>query len=139
VVAEHADAWNVCWRITPDEYRARLDTLLDACARAKRDPPTVALSVGLYTLVGTDRNDLEARYEALQRWTPGGALDGVPLAKHAEGALVGTFDDCEATVKEFEAVGVTEIIVSPASLPFSVYDDEQLELIARELIPRVRG
>ena len=42
-------------------------------------------------------------------------------------------------MKEFEALGVTEIILSPASLPFSVYDDEQLELIARELIPRVRG
>jgi alkanesulfonate monooxygenase SsuD/methylene tetrahydromethanopterin reductase-like flavin-dependent oxidoreductase (luciferase family) len=139
VVAEHADAWNVCWRMTPDEYRARLDTLHDACARVKRDPSTVALSVGLYSLLGTDQNDLEARYEALQRWTPGGALDGVPLAKHAEGALVGTIDDCEATVKEFEALGVTEIIVSAASLPFSVYDDEQLELIARELIPRVRG
>jgi alkanesulfonate monooxygenase SsuD/methylene tetrahydromethanopterin reductase-like flavin-dependent oxidoreductase (luciferase family) len=139
VVAEHADAWNVCWRMTPDEYRARLDTLHAACARAKRDPATVGLSIGLYTLLGTDANDLEARYEALQRWTPGGALDGVPLAKHAEGALVGTIEDCEATVKEFEALGVTEIIVSAASLPFSVYDDEQLELIARELIPRVRG
>jgi alkanesulfonate monooxygenase SsuD/methylene tetrahydromethanopterin reductase-like flavin-dependent oxidoreductase (luciferase family) len=139
VVAEHADAWNVCWRITPDEYRARLDTLHAACARAKRDPATVGLSLGLYTLLGTDQNDLEARYEALKHWTPGGALDGVPLAKHAEGALVGTVDDCEATVKEFETLGVSEIIVSAASLPFSVYDDDQLELIARELIPRVRG
>jgi len=139
VVAEHADAWNVCWRITPDEYRARLGTLHQACARAKRDPQTVGLSVGLYTLLGTDRNDLEARYEALQRWTPGGALDGVPLAKHADGALVGTIEDCAATIKEFEALGVSEIILSAASLPFSVYDDDQLELAARELIPQVRG
>ena len=37
------------------------------------------------------------------------------------------------------ASGTTVVVVSPASLPFSVYDDEQLELIARELIPRVRG
>jgi len=139
VVAEHADAWNVCWRITPDEYRTRLGTLHQACARAKRDPQTVGLSVGLYTLLGTDRNDLEARYEALQRWTPGGALDGVPLAKHADGALVGTIEDCAATIKEFEALGVSEIILSAASLPFSVYDDDQLELAARELIPQVRG
>jgi alkanesulfonate monooxygenase SsuD/methylene tetrahydromethanopterin reductase-like flavin-dependent oxidoreductase (luciferase family) len=139
VVAEHADGWNVCWRITPEEYRARLDTLHEACARAKRDPETVGLSVGLYTLLGTDRNDLEARYEGLQRWTPGGALDGVPLATHAGGALVGTIEQCAATIKEFEALGVSEIILSPASLPFSVYDDVQLELAARELIPRVRG
>ena len=139
VVAEHADGWNVCWRITPDEYRARLETLHEACARAQRDPETVGLSVGLYTLLGTDRNDLEARYEALQRWTPGGALDGVPLATFAAGALVGTIDETAATIKEFEALGAAEIILSPASLPFSVYDDDQLELAARELIPKVRG
>ncbi|HJT38118.1 MAG TPA: LLM class flavin-dependent oxidoreductase [Actinomycetota bacterium] len=139
VVAEHADGWNVCWRITPDEYRARLETLRDACARAKRDPESVILSVGLYTLLGTDRNDLQSRYEALQRWTPGGALDGVPLAKFAEGALVGTVEECAAAIKEFETLGVSEIILSPASVPFAVYDDEQLELAARELIPQVRG
>jgi alkanesulfonate monooxygenase SsuD/methylene tetrahydromethanopterin reductase-like flavin-dependent oxidoreductase (luciferase family) len=138
VVAEHADGWNVCWRITPDEYRARLDTLGEACAEAKRDPGSVSLSVGLYTLLGTDENDVQARYEALQAWTPGGALDGVPLSKYASGALVGTPDEAAARIKEFEALGVDEIIVSAASLPFSVYDDEQLELIARELIPRVR-
>jgi alkanesulfonate monooxygenase SsuD/methylene tetrahydromethanopterin reductase-like flavin-dependent oxidoreductase (luciferase family) len=138
VVAEQADGWNVCWRITPDEYRARLETLRSACARAKRKPESVSLSVGLYTLLGMDQNDLQARYEAMQRWTPGGALDGVPLTKHADGALVGTPDEAAARIKEFEALGVDEIIVSVASLPFSVYDDEQLELIARELIPRVR-
>jgi len=138
VVAEHADGWNVCWRITPDEYRARLNTLHEACARAKRDPGSVSLSVGLYTLLGTDDNDLQARYEALRRWTPGGALDGVPLAKHGEGALVGTSDEAAARIKEFEALGVDEIIVSAGSLPFSVSEDDQLELIARELIPRVR-
>ena len=129
----------MCWRITPDEYRARLETLHAACARAKRDPQTVGLSVGLYTLLGTDGNDLQARYEALQRWTPGGALDGVPLTTFADGALVGTIDDCAATMKEFEALGVSEIILSLGSLPFSVYDDDQLELAARELIPQVRG
>jgi alkanesulfonate monooxygenase SsuD/methylene tetrahydromethanopterin reductase-like flavin-dependent oxidoreductase (luciferase family) len=139
VVADYADAWNVCWRITPEEYRARLPTLHEACARANRDPQTVGLSVGLYTLLGTDGNDLEARYEALQRWTPGGALDGLPLAKFAEGALIGTVEDCAATIKEFEALGVSEIILSPASLPFSLYDDDQLELAARALIPQVRG
>ena len=42
-------------------------------------------------------------------------------------------------IKEYEALGVSEIVLAPASLPFAVYDDEQLELAASELIPRVRG
>jgi hypothetical protein len=60
------------------------------------------------------------------------------LAKHAEGALVGTVDECVARAKEFEALGVEEIILSLASLPFAICDDEQLDLVARELLPALR-
>ncbi|MGZ4241506.1 MAG: LLM class flavin-dependent oxidoreductase [Actinomycetota bacterium] len=138
VVAEHADGWNVCWRMTPDEYAARLTVLEGACRSAKRDIGSVELSVGLYCLAGSDRADLEARYEAMQGWTPGGALDGMPLAKYAEGALVGTVEECAARAKEFEALGVSHLILSLGSLPFSVYDDGQLELVARDLLPLIR-
>ncbi|HVL32600.1 MAG TPA: LLM class flavin-dependent oxidoreductase [Actinomycetota bacterium] len=138
VVAEHADGWNVVWRITPEQFRERLDTLAEACAAVKRDPATVRLSVGLYTLMGTDDRDLAQRFKALQAWTPGGALDSTSLDAYREGGLVGTPDECAAIVKDFEAFGVDTLIVAPASLPFAVFDDEQLELIARELIPRVR-
>jgi len=139
VVAEHADGWNVCWRITPEEYIARLEVLREACSTVKREFDSVRRSVGLFCLLGTDRHDLEIRYEALQRWTPGGAFDGMPLAKHAADALVGRPEDCAAKIKEFEALGVEEVIVGLASLPFSVYDDAQIDLVARELIPRVRS
>lgn len=139
VVAEHADGWNVCWRITPEEYRARLDVLEAVCAKAKRDLASVELSVGLYCLAGTDPDDLDARYEAMRRWTPGGAIDGMPLAKYADGALVGTIDECVARAKELDALGVSHLILSLGSLPFSVYDDEQLELVASELLPRIRS
>lgn len=139
VVAEHADGWNVCWRITPEEYRARLDVLEAVCAKAKRDLASVELSVGLYCLAGTDPDDLDARYEAMRRWTPGGAIDGMPLAKYADGALVGTIDECVARAKELDALGVSHLILSLGSLPFSVYDDEQLELVAAELLPRIRS
>jgi len=36
VIAEHADGWNVVWRITPDELAARLVGVRDAFAAAKR-------------------------------------------------------------------------------------------------------
>lgn len=131
LVAENADGWNTCWRITPADYAARADVLRAACDAAGRDPSTVRRSVGLYTLIGTDDDDLAERYRALQAWAPGGALDDVTLDDFGAGALVGTLEQCAERVGEFGALGVEEMIVSPASLPFSVYDDEQIELAAR--------
>jgi alkanesulfonate monooxygenase SsuD/methylene tetrahydromethanopterin reductase-like flavin-dependent oxidoreductase (luciferase family) len=136
IVAENASAWNVSWRMTPPELSKRLDVLRAACEAAGRTEP-VRVSVGLYALVGEDLRDLARRFDAMRAWTPGIAGAG-SLPEFGRGGLVGTPDECAATVKEFEALGVDEIVVSAASLPFSVYDDEQLELIARELIPRVR-
>lgn len=136
IVAEYADGWNVCWRITPEEYRARASVLDEACARAGRDPGSVSRSVGLYTLLGSDRADLERRYERLRAWMPG-IVGATPLDEFARGALVGTPEECAARVKEFEALGVDHVIVSLASLPFAVYDDEQLEP-ARALMALVR-
>ena len=36
---------------------------------------SLRLSLGLYTVVGEDHDDLVARFRALQSWMPGGALD----------------------------------------------------------------
>jgi len=136
VVAEHAHGWNVVWQMTPDDYGRRLQTLADACATVGRDPATVGLSVGLSTVIGDDERDLARRYARLQRWAPGGALDEIRLEEWARGRLVGTIDGAAARIQEYEALGVSEIVLGPANVPFSVYDDDQLELIARELIPR---
>jgi alkanesulfonate monooxygenase SsuD/methylene tetrahydromethanopterin reductase-like flavin-dependent oxidoreductase (luciferase family) len=137
VVAEHGDGWNLVWQITTEEYRDRLDVLRAACAKAGRDPAGVSLSVGLSCLVGSDDVDLRARFEGLRRWSPGDVLTE-DLEAYARGRLVGTPDECTARIKEFEALGVEHFILNLGSVPFSVYDDEQLELVARELLPRVR-
>jgi len=136
MAARHADGWNTVWRWTVDDYAARVDEARRICEEEGRDPATLRRSVGLYTLVGTGRADLERRYEALGRWMPGG-LDE-PLDRFAEGALVGTVEQAAETVGRFAELGVEELIVSPAGVPFAVPDWDELELVARELIPRVR-
>jgi len=52
--------------------------------------------------------------------------------------LVGTPEECAQKIKEFEAMGAEEIILTFGPSPFTVYDDEQVEIAARELIPLVR-
>jgi alkanesulfonate monooxygenase SsuD/methylene tetrahydromethanopterin reductase-like flavin-dependent oxidoreductase (luciferase family) len=98
----------------------------------------VRRSLGLYALVGRDERDLQARWRALQRWTPGVALAGVTAEAWGRDKLVGTTDRVVERVSAFADLGVEELIVSVGSLPFAVFDDEAVEVFARTVIPAVR-
>jgi probable F420-dependent oxidoreductase len=127
--------WNTVWRWTPERYGERVEVLQRVCEKEGRDPGSVRQSVGLYTLVGEDDRDLVARFRALQRWTPGGALDGELLDDYGRDTLTGTPSTCLERLVEFSTCGVEEVIVAAASLPFAVYDWSMLDLIAEAMIP----
>jgi len=138
LVARRADGWNTVWAWTPQDYADRVRVLEEACERHDRDPATVRRSVGLYALVGEDDRDLDARWRALQRWTPGGALDGSALGSWGRDKLVGTPDQVVERLAAFAALGVEELIVSVGSLPFAVFDDDAVEVFARAVLPAAR-
>lgn len=138
LVARRADGWNTVWAWTPQDYSDRVTALEKACHREGRDPASVRRSVGLYTVVGTDRADLGARWRALQRWTPGGGLDGVGPDEWGKDKLVGTPDPVLERLATFAGHGVEEVIVSLASLPFAVFDEEMLDIFAGSVIPGAR-
>ena len=137
IVAEAADGWNTVWRWTPDAYAERLGALERACERAGRDPATVRKSVGLYTVVGTDERHLDDAWESMSEHGPIDA-SGMRRRDFAADALVGTPADCVARIKEFEALGVEHLICTFGIVPFSVWDDEQVEIFARDVLPAVR-
>jgi probable F420-dependent oxidoreductase len=137
VVARAADGWNICWSVTPERYRERLDALAAACRRAGRPVGEVRRSLGLSTLVGRDADDLAERWRRLRAWTPPGILDGVELRDWAASRLVGTPDEILAQLRGWRELGVEQVICGPASLPFSVFEDEQLELLAALVLPRL--
>ncbi len=135
LVARHAGGWNISWRSTPGAHAERAAALDRACEAVGRDPATARRSVGLYTLIGEDGRDLQARWLAMQEWAPGGSLDGVSLEDFAEDTLVGMPDVALSRLGAFAASGVEEVIVDAAHLPFAVHDWGQVELIAEALIP----
>jgi probable F420-dependent oxidoreductase len=137
LVARRAEGWNTVWAWTPEDYAERARALDRACEQAGRDPRSVRRSLGLYTLVGEDRTDLEARFRDLQRWTPGGALEGASLDEWSRDKLVGTVEEVQERLARFAALGVEETILSAASLPFAVYDESMLDLVADAVIPAV--
>jgi alkanesulfonate monooxygenase SsuD/methylene tetrahydromethanopterin reductase-like flavin-dependent oxidoreductase (luciferase family) len=137
VVARAADGWNVCWSITPEAYQERLEVLAAACRRAGRPLGEVRRSLGLNTLIGRDADDVVERWRRLQAWTPGGILDGVELRDWAASRLVGTPEEVLAQLRGWEERGVEQVVCSFANLPFSVFEDEQLELAAERVLPRL--
>ena len=139
VVARAADGWNICWAVTYQDWQDRADALAAACRRAGRDPAEVRRSVGLNTLIGRDADDLVERWDRLVARTPSGILDGVDLRDWAASRLVGTPDEVVAQLRGWEDRGVEQVISSFGALPFSVFEDEQLELAAELVLPRLDG
>lgn len=135
LVARHASGWNTVWKRTVDSFAERAQALQRTAEAEGRDPSTVRLSVGLYTLVGEDQRDLASRFAALQRRTPGGALDGVRLEEFARDTLTGTADECLDRLVGFARAGAEELIVGAGSVPFAVADWSMVDLIAETLIP----
>jgi probable F420-dependent oxidoreductase len=138
LTARHGSGWNTVWRWSAEDYARRVDAFRRIAETEGRDPAGVRLSLGLYTLVGDDESDLAARFAALQRWTPGGALDGLSLEAYASDTLTGTPEVVVEQLARFAGLGVEELIVSAASLPFAVYDWSMVELIADMVIPKAR-
>ena len=139
MVARAADGWNICWSVTAEAYQERAGVLAGACRRAGRDPGSVRRSLGLNTLIGRDADDLVERWERLVARTPSGILDGVELRDWAASRLVGTPDEVLAQLRGWEERGVEQVISSFGALPFSVFEDEQLELAAELVLPRLEG
>jgi probable F420-dependent oxidoreductase len=139
LVARYGTGWNTVWRWDPSAFAERAYALRMAWASEGRAPEAARISLGLYTLVGEDGEDLESRFRALQKWTPGGGLDDVRLQDYAADTLTGTPAACLDRLEWLARQGVEEFIVGAGSVPFSVYDWSMVELIAGSILPAARS
>src|SRR5437588_3923629 len=129
--ARKADGWNTVWVWTHDDYRQRLEVLDRACERAGRDPGSVTRSLGLYTLVGEDQAELERRFRRLAERSLPGVLEGVSLDEWRKGRLVGTVEEVRDQLGRWEELGVGALVVRVAPVPFSIVEDDAVNLVAR--------
>jgi probable F420-dependent oxidoreductase len=136
-IARRADGWNTVWRWSPADYADRLRDLERICDEVGRDPATVRRSVGLSTIVGEDHADLERRIDFLRDWGPGLATaTREELSTHA---LVGTPEEVAERIAVFDELGVEELILTPAQIPFAIPDADMLDLIAERVVDPARG
>ncbi|HEY8491228.1 MAG TPA: TIGR03560 family F420-dependent LLM class oxidoreductase [Dehalococcoidia bacterium] len=137
IVARHADEWNVV-AMTPEVYRQKCAALERHCREAGRDPAAIRRSWMGGFLVGESAAALERRARRLQEVVPvmGQARPAdLPGVLRARGWLVGRPDEVVEQVHALEAVGVQRLMLQ-------LHDQEDLEaveLVAREVMPRVAG
>jgi len=132
--ARRADAWNVVWRMSPENYAPKVTDVKAACEAEDRDPATFGLSVGLYSLMGEDEAAAQAAFERGRAAAPGDAASGDDYGSWRADTLSGTPDQVLERVAAFEDLGVREIIVAPWVLPFAIHEPEQVELFAERVI-----
>ncbi|HKX34648.1 MAG TPA: LLM class flavin-dependent oxidoreductase, partial [Actinomycetota bacterium] len=120
-------------------YGERVAAAREACEREGRDPATLRLSLGLFTVVGEDEADLARRYELMRERLPPGVVDAVPLAELRRDGLVGTPGEVLERLDRFAALGVDELVVGPAPVWFALPDPSMLDLLADRVLPAAKG
>jgi probable F420-dependent oxidoreductase len=131
--ARWAHGWNVVWRMSPAGYRQALAGVRAACADVGRDPATFGLSVGLYGIAG--RTEAEARevFERARGSFPGDAMRDETWESWRADTLSGSLDQIRERAADFAELGVSDLIVSPWTLPFAVIEPAQVDLFAEAL------
>ena len=139
LAARRADGWNMVWRISPEAYAQKVSDVREACEAEDRDPATLGLSIGLYSLTGEDEAAARAAFERGRAAAPGDAMTGDDYDSWRADTLSGTPEQVLERVAAFEALGVQEIIVAPWVLPFAIHEPEHVDLFAERVIAPARG
>lgn len=113
LVARYADGWNAAW-MSPEEYRRRSDILERACHKVGRDPAQIHRSwFGRCVCVATEKE-----------------------ASTLEGSgLLGTPEQIVEKLQAYRELGIHSFMLGGRSLS----DTTTVELLAKEVLPQVKG
>lgn len=122
LAAAKSDGWNYCWQASTETYRVLAEPAVAA---------GIHQSLGIYTLVGEDERDLEARWRRLRETSPPGVIKPeTTLDEYRLGRLVGTVDQAAEQMHAWQQEGVQTLIACTGAVPFSVTALDDLEVVA---------
>ncbi|MGH7389197.1 MAG: LLM class flavin-dependent oxidoreductase [Candidatus Rokuibacteriota bacterium] len=129
-VATKSDGW-LTYFYTPESYRRSWDRIVGFARAAGRDPKTLTGTNQLAIYVGGSRAETEA---PMRRWLETEWDVAAWSESTIEHAIRGSADECVEQLRAHVVSGVDRIILIPYR-----YEPAQVELIARDVIPRVPG
>jgi alkanesulfonate monooxygenase len=128
-VATKGDGW-LTYFYTPESYRRSWDKIVTFAREAGRDPTTLTGTNQLAILVGPSRAATEA---PMRTWLQTEWDVAAWSESTIEHAIRGTVKECVEQLRAHVAVGTDRIILIPYR-----YEAEQVEVIAREILPALR-
>ena len=127
-VARRGDGW-LAYFYTPESFRSSWSKILEYAGEAGRDPSRLTATNQLAIYVGKSRDVVE---EPMRHWLSTEWDTASWSESTIEHAIVGSVDECVAQLRRHVESGVHRIVL----LPYR-YQPEQVELIAREVLPRL--
>jgi alkanesulfonate monooxygenase SsuD/methylene tetrahydromethanopterin reductase-like flavin-dependent oxidoreductase (luciferase family) len=116
---------------TPESFAKSWAKVRGFAEEAGRDPDALLNANQLPIYIGASREAVEA---PMMKWL-GQEWDYAAWSDSTkEAAIIGTVDECVAQLRAQLAVGVQKLIFIPYR-----YRTDQIEIIARDIIPRLRG
>src|SRR5438874_10383568 len=127
-VARLGDGW-LTYFYTPESYRKAWAKIVGFAEEAGRDPTTLTGTNQLAIHVGRSREETEA---PLRRWLETEWDVAAWSESTIEHAIRGSVEECVAQLSAHAATGVDR----PILIPYR-YEPAQVEVIAREILPRL--
>jgi probable F420-dependent oxidoreductase len=127
-VATRGDGW-LTYFYTPDSYRRAWAKIAGFARDAGRDPQTLTGTNQLAIYVGRSRAATEA---PMRRWLETEWDVAAWSESTIEHAIRGSVDECVEQLRAHAESGVDRIILIPYR-----YEPEQVELIARDILPKL--
>ncbi|RIK97063.1 MAG: LLM class F420-dependent oxidoreductase [Proteobacteria bacterium] len=124
------DGW-LTYFYRAEHFKASWDKIRNFAREAGKDPDTLLNASQLPIMVGKSR---EAVQDQMVDWLNKEWDFPENSDCSRESAVMGSVDECVAQLREHLAVGVQKIIFVPYK-----YQPEQVEIIAREIIPRLKA
>jgi probable F420-dependent oxidoreductase len=131
--ARWAHGWNAVWRMSPGAYAEALGNVRAACGEVGRDPSTFGLSLGLYGIAGRTEDEAHEAFERARAGFPGDAMRDETWESWRMDTLSGSLEQIRERAAAFAGLGVSDLIVSPWTLPFAVIEPAQVDLFAEAL------
>ncbi len=124
------DGW-LTYFYRPESFAVAWAKIRAFAVEGGKDPDTLLNAAQLPIRIGPSRAEMEGE---MMEWL-GTEWDYASWSDSTkDSAIMGTVDECVAQLKEHLAVGVQKIIFVPYK-----YEMSQIEIIAREIIPRLRA
>jgi alkanesulfonate monooxygenase SsuD/methylene tetrahydromethanopterin reductase-like flavin-dependent oxidoreductase (luciferase family) len=128
--AANGDGW-LTYFYRPDSFAKSWAKIRDFAKEAGKDPDILLNAAQLPIRIGKSRAEVEPD---MMEWL-GTEWDYAAWSESTkDSAILGTVDECVEQLKAHLAVGVQKLIFVPYR-----YEMEQIEIIAREIIPRLKN